>query len=147
MKRRSATVPTWLIYIGFAVFILAVLIFTTRRAYRETPSREVSLQLPGRGWVTFTLTTDPFPPLPTGPVNLTLTARTDNGVSVDLGGTLPYTFGIMDSPEGLDTGELLRSGAGYQTDLLFPTPGDYWLNFDLGGGNVAEFQIYVEPAQ
>ncbi len=44
-----------------------------------TPSRDVSLQLSGQGWVTFTLTTDPFPPLPTGLVVLTLEASNSTG--------------------------------------------------------------------
>lgn len=147
MKRRSTTIPAWWLYIVFAVFILAVLIFTTRRAFRETPSRDVNLQLPGQGWVTFTLTTDPFPPLPTGLVVLTLEASKSTGISVDLGERIPYSFGVLGNEDILDNGVLTRSGAVYWVDVLFPTPGDYWMRFDLGSGNVVEYQIYVEPAQ
>jgi hypothetical protein len=135
------------IYIIFAVMVFGMLIWTSLQALRETPTREVSLELPAQGWVTLSLTTNPYPPLPTGTVAVSLRANNSRGVMIDLGKILPYTFGIKGSTEIFNQGEALRNGSTYQAGIVFPTPGDYWLIFDLGSGQKAEFQLYVEPAQ
>lgn len=131
----------------FAVLVFGMLIWTSMQALRETPTREVSVEFPDHGWVTLSLTTNPYPPLPTGTVAVSLRANNSRGVMINLGEGLPYAFGAKGSTEVFDRGEALRNGATYQAGIIFPTPGDYWLNFDLGNGQKAEFQLYVEPAQ
>ena len=147
MKTRSDKVSTKWIYLIFAILVFAVLIWTSLQALRETPTREVSIQIPDQEWVTLSLTTNPFPPLPTGSVALTIRANSNRGVTVDLGEALPFSFGAEGSNEAFNNGEALWNGFAYQAGVMFPTPGNYWLNIDLSAENKAEFQLYVEPAQ
>ena len=135
------------IYAGFAVIVLITLIWTSQQALREMPTREVTLELPGQGWVTLSLTTNPYPPLPTGTVAVSLRASNSRGVMVDLGNALHYSFGAKGSEQAINSGEAIRNGSTYQAGVVFPTPGDYWLTLDLGDEHKAEFQLYVEPAQ
>ena len=137
---------TW-IYLIFALLIIAMLVWTSLRALRETPTREVSVQLPNRGWVTIRLKTIPFPPLSARTVELSLTSQDRRGGMVDLGESIPFIFGARDSETALDIGKASRDGPTYRAGIQFHTPGDYWLIFDLGNGYQAKFQLYVKPAQ
>ena len=116
---------------------------------RETPEREVNLELPGTGWVNLRLTTDPFPPLPSGTVILTLVGMNSQGLVLKLGESVPYTFSLQGSETNLGSGLATPSqdGSGYRASVQFPATGQYDVNFDLGGGAVARYQLYVEPAQ
>jgi hypothetical protein len=133
--------------VGFGLALVALLAWTSIRTLREAPSREVGLELPGYGWVTLTLTTDPFPPLPGGGVTLDLMVATSRGSSVDVGGAIPYRFGMADSAQSLGEGQAVYAPGGYQAQVQFPAPGNYWLVYDLSGGHQARFSLYVKPAQ
>jgi hypothetical protein len=146
-KSRRPERGALLLYVGFGLALLALLAWTSIRTLRETPSREVGLDLPGYGWVTLTLTTDPFPPLPGGRVTLDLMVETSRGGGVDVGENLPYRFGMADSPQSLGEGQAVNGPRGYQAQVQFPTPGNYWLVYDLTGGHQARFSLYVKPAQ
>lgn len=142
-SRRGAV----LLYAGFGLALLALLVWTSLRTLQETPSREVGLELPGYGWVSLTLTTDPFPPLPGGNIRLDLRVVTSQGGGVDLGGSIPYRFGMADNWQSLGEGRAVSSPSGYQTTVQFPAPGNYWLVYDLAKGYQARFSVYVKPAQ
>lgn len=145
-KTRKGPSIVWL-YLLFGVILLALLVWSSLRTLRETPSRQSSIQLPGQGWVTLTLTTDPYPPLPSGSVRLQVMAENNQGVPVSFGSQLPYRVGSRGSEETLESGSLVSSPGGYQGSLQFPTPGDYWLDFEVAQGQKVRFQVYVEPAQ
>lgn len=136
-----------LLYLGFGLALLALLAWSSLRTLRETPSREVGLDLPGYGWVTLTLTTNPFPPLPGGSVTLDLMLATSSGGGVDVGDRLTYRFGMADSAQPLGEGQAAHGSSGYETQVQFPAPGNYWLVYDLTGGHQARFSLYVKPAQ
>jgi hypothetical protein len=136
-----------ILYVGFGLALLALLAWNSIRTLRETPSREVGLELPGYGWVTLTLTTEPFPPLPGGSVTLDLMVATSRGTGVNVGDSLPYRFGMADSAQSLGEGQAVNGARGYLTQVQFPTPGNYWLVYDLTGGHQARFSLYVKPAQ
>jgi hypothetical protein len=142
-SRRGAV----LLYAGFGLALLALLVWTSLRTLQETPSREVGLELPGYGWVSLTLTTDPFPPLPGGNISLDLKVATNQGGGVDLGSSIPYRFGMADNWQSLGEGRAVSSAGGYQTTVQFPAPGNYWLVYDLAQGYKARFSVYVKPAQ
>ena len=135
------------LYAGFGLVLLALVAWNSLRALQETPTREVGLDLPGYGWVTFTLSTEPFPPLPGGSVALDLRIATSRGGGVDLGRAIPYRFGMEDNWQSLGEGQAVSSASGYQTTVQFPAPGNYWLVYDLAEDYQARFSVYVKPAQ
>jgi uncharacterized metal-binding protein len=51
-NKLSGTV--WL-YVSFTLMLATLLIWTSVRTLRETPSREVGLEIPDQGWITFKL--------------------------------------------------------------------------------------------
>jgi hypothetical protein len=137
----------WL-YLSFTLLLAILLVWTSVRTLRETPSREVGLDVPDMGWVTLKLKTDPFPPITSGTVTVNLASSNSRGLSVDLGPKIPYTFGSKGSRSALGSGSAASiAEGGYQTGISFPTPGSYWLAFDVGGSKPAQFNLYVQPAQ
>ena len=141
-------IPAFLLYVFFALLILALLIWSFVRTLQENDTRQASVELPGQGFVTISLTTDPYPPLPSGTVQLNVMGMNNRNVMVDLGPEIPFTFGPQGSetPQGRGTATPLGDGS-YQTGVQFTIPGTYWLLFDLDGGRSVRFQVRVEPAQ
>jgi len=136
----------WL-YLSFGLAFLALVGWSFLHALRETPTREARVELPGQGWVTLSLDTDPNPPPPSGTVKLSLLATDARGGKVDLGATLPFSYGstASDTPRG--DGVAQPANGGYQAGIQFPSPGDYWLVFEAPSGERIRYQLYVEPAQ
>lgn len=126
-----------------------MIVWGSLRTLRNSPEREVGLEVPNQGWVTFNLTTDPFPPIPSGTVQLILRTKNNQGAAVDLGPSLPFSFGSSGSEATLSSGAAVYfpGKSGYQIGVQFPTPGNYWLAFNVPGEQKARFQIYVKPAQ
>lgn len=141
-------VPAILLYVFFALLILALLVWSSLRTLQENDTRQASVELPGQGFVTISLTTDPYPPLPSGTVQLNVMGMNSRNVMMDLGPELPFTFGPQgsDAPQGRGTATPLGDG-GYQAGVQFGIPGAYWILFDLGSGKTVRFQVRVEPAQ
>lgn len=140
--------PIYLLYIGFVLAILGLLIWSFMRTLQENDTRQASVELPGQGFVTVSLTTDPYPPLPSGTVQLNLMGMNSRNVMVDLGPEIPFSFGPQgsDTPQGRGTATPLGDG-NYQAGVQFTVPGTYWLLFDLGSSESVRFQVRVEPAQ
>ncbi|GAB4577440.1 MAG: hypothetical protein Fur0022_01710 [Anaerolineales bacterium] len=140
--------PIFLLYVAFALAILALLVWSFQRTLQENDTRQASVELPGRGLVTLSLSTDPYPPLPSGTVQLNVMGMNSRNVMVDLGPEIPFTFGPQgsDTPQGRGAATPLGDG-GYQAGVQFVVPGTYWILFDLGNGSSVRFQVRVEPAQ
>ncbi len=137
----------WL-YLSFMLLLAILLVWTSVRTLRETPSREVGVEIPDLGWVTLKLRTDPFPPMTSGKVTLNLASSNSRGSSVDLGSKIPFTFGSQGSHSALGSGSATSiTDGGYQAGINFPVPGGYWLAFDVGGSKPAQFNLYVQPSQ
>jgi hypothetical protein len=145
INKISGTI--WL-YFSFTLLLAILLVWTSVRALRENPSREVGLEVPNLGWVTLRLRTDPFPPITNDNVTVNLASSNSRGLSVDLGPKIPFTFGSQGSSSALGSGSATSTtDGGYQAGINFPEPGSYWLAFDVGSSKPAQFNLNVQPAQ
>lgn len=144
-RKRS---PVVLIYLIFGLLIISLIAWTTLRMLRDTPNREATTDLPGLGWVTVQFSTNPNPPLPSGIVTLRFMPTDSRNRMVDLGSSIPFTYGVLSSetPVGSGQAALDSTGMYYQAGVQFPVVGDYWLVLDLGAGKQVRYQFYVEPA-
>jgi hypothetical protein len=141
-------VPTVLLSAIVALVVLALLAWSFTRAMRANDTTQVNVEILGQGFVTISLTTDPYPPLPSGTVELNLMGMNSRNLMVDFGPDVPFTFGPQGSENPQGSGSAIALGDGnYQAGVVFTVPGTYWLLFDLGGGGSARFQVRVEPAQ
>ncbi len=147
-NKKTLSPSAWL-YVLFGTLVVGLLAWSSLRTLRESPSREVNLEVTGQGWVTLQLKTDPFPPLPGGTVLLTLASTNSGGALVNLGASIPFTFGMKNSSSPVGSGSASpdpQSGS-YRANIQFPAPGDYWLSFTVGDSQPARFDLYVKPAQ
>lgn len=143
-NRRTVS-PIWL-YAIFGVALLMLIGWSSLRVLTESPERQVGVDLGAKGWVTLTMRTDPAPPQP-GMAQVSVKSENSRGLSIELGPTVPYSFGEKNSVKALGSGQLRLSDSAYQAAVPFPAPGDYWLRLDLGSGKEARFQLSVRPAQ
>ena len=148
LTKTTREFPVVYIYVFSAILILGLLIWSFVGAMEENDTTQASVELPGQGFVTISLTTDPYPPLPSGTVVLNVMGTNKRNLMVDLGPEIPYAYGPVgsDTPQGSGTIAPLGDG-NYQGGIQFGVPGTYWLLFDLGGGSSVRFQFRVEPAQ
>ncbi|NLG72476.1 MAG: hypothetical protein GX495_10605 [Chloroflexi bacterium] len=144
---RPVLSSIWL-YLLFGVLILGLLVWTSLRTLQETPTRQASAQVPGHGWVTLTLTISPYPPVTDEPVLLNVVAENERDVLLEFIDGLPYTFGQQNSDVILGAGRafLAADGAGYQSRLTFPSPGSYWVDYEILPGTKIRFQFAVSTA-
>jgi hypothetical protein len=147
MKNKKFKVSAVWFAMIFALVVVIMLVWTSITAMRETPTRQVTKELPGQGWVTFRLTTNPYPPQAMETIYFELVAMNRNNVALSLGEELPYTFGEKGSETPLGDGLASKDRSRYLINAQFSNPGDYWMSFDLGNGNVIEFQIYINSAE
>lgn len=146
----SRPVPSgrWL-YVLFGLIVLGLIVWSSVRVLRETPSRQVGVEIPGQGYVNLILFTDPFPPLATGKTEIRLFPETDRGVALGLGSGLPFQIGVDDSSQHMLEGVFAENteGNGYRASVQFPTPDSYWLEIEVSPDTTARFRLTVEPAQ
>jgi hypothetical protein len=115
---------------------------------QESPTRQAALDLSPYGTVTVQLTTDPFPPLPTGSVQMTLRLQAPGGrmVRVD---RVSYTYGPADG-EDIFQGEAQPvARETFQGSLRFTSVGDWWVKVHLeyqGASGEIQFTVPVKPA-
>ena len=150
-KKRRFRVD-WLIYILAAAGLVGLLIWSTRGELSRNPSREATADLGPNGFVTIRFSTSPYPPLPTGTVNLSFMPMDSRGRTVAID-SLTYEYGPAgsDQPVGSGLAEPMADNSGMlMAGARFPSVGDWWLRarVTLGGaqGDV-RFTFYVEPAQ
>lgn len=142
----------WLITMIAAVVLIPLLVSATRKELSMNPTRQASTELGRAGFVTIEFSTDPWPPLPTGMVNLTFMPTDSRGRSVSLD-LLTFEYGIAgnDQPVGSGVAERMSGNNGmFMGSAQFPVVGDWWLRAyaSLGGAQgEVRFSFYVEPAQ
>ena len=115
---------------------------------RETPVREVGILTPSYGLITVRLTTEPFPPTTTGPVQMTLLVQAGGGSTVNLDKvTYSYTPPYGDeSIEGVAT-QIGRNT--YGGVLRFDSVGDWRVVIKIendGRVNEGTITVPVKPA-
>lgn len=145
-KKRS---PVLWLYLIFGLLIITIISWTSLRLLKDAPNREATVDLPGLGWVTVQFSTNPNPPLPTGIVTLRFMPTDSRNRMLDLGSSIPFSFGVLGSDTPVGSGQAAPDSTGmyYQAGVQFPMVGDYWLVLDLGAGKQVRYQLYVKPAQ
>lgn len=118
------------------------------RQIQVTPAREVGVMMPPYGIITVRVTTDPFPPTTTGPVELTLLMQAAGGSTV----TLDRVTHSANTPGGGEPiiGEARQVARNtYQGVLYFDSVGDWQVTIKIendGHINEGTVTIPVSPA-
>lgn len=130
----------------------AALMWVTLDTVNNAPARDATASLGEYGLVTIRLTTEPFPPLPTGTVALHFMPMDARGRPVVVDG-VRFEYGAegSDQPVGADEAEPMPDGSGmFMGGARFPYVGNWWvrLNVRRGGEQATlRFLVNVEPAQ
>jgi len=139
-------------YILVAAGLVGLIIWTTRDELSKNPSREATVDLGPNGFIAIRFSTDPYPPLPTGTVNLSFLPIDSRGRTVAID-NLSYDYGFSgsDQPVGSGIAELMTDNSGmFMAAAQFPTVGDWWLRATVSKSGVQDevrFTFYVKPAQ
>lgn len=150
-KKRRFRVD-WLIYIFAAAGFVGLLIWSTRGELSRNPSREATVDLGPKGFMTIRFSTSPYPPLPSGTVNLSFMPIDSRGRTVAID-SLSYEYGPAGSDQavGSGTAEPMADNSGmFMAGAQFPSVGDWWLRSTVTIGEAqgaVRFTFYVEPAQ
>lgn len=150
-KKRRFRVD-WMIYILAAAGFIGLLAWSTLSELSRNPSREATADLGPNGFITIRFSTSPYPPLPTGTVNLSFTPMDSRGRTVSIN-SLAYEYGPngSDQPVGSGMAELMTDNSGmFMAGAQFPSVGDWWLRATVTLGAAqgeVRFTFYVEPAQ
>ena len=142
---RSRLSARWL-YPLFGLLVLALIVWSSQRVLRETPSRQVGVEIPGQGYVQLVLFADPFPPRAGAMTELRLFPESERGVPLGLGPELPFQVSLGgDAVAGLE-GVFVENpaGNGYLAAVPFPAPGEYRLAITISPEAAASFTLQVE---
>lgn len=99
-----------------------------------------------------TLTTNPYPPLPTGNVTLSFMPMDSRRRPVNLD-ALSYEYGLKGSDKvvGSATAEIMPDGSGmYMGNAVFPAVGDWWVRVKITKDNreaYVQFSVNAKPPQ
>lgn len=142
----------WIIYVIAVIVLAGLIIQGTRSALSRNPSREATADLGPNGFITIRFSTSPYPPLPTGTVNLSFMPMDSRGRTVTIDSlTFEYGPASSDQPVGTGKAEPMSDNSGmFMAGAQFPSVGDWWLRarVNLGGSQgEVRFTFYVEPAQ
>ncbi len=115
---------------------------------QQSPTRQAGVDLPPYGVVTVQLTTDPFPPLPTGSAQMTLRLQAAGGrmARVD---RVTYTYGPVDGEEVFQGEAQPVAMETFQGPLRFTSVGDWWVKVRLeyqGVSGEVQFTLPIQPA-
>jgi len=150
-KKRRFRVD-WLIYILAAAGFIGLLVWSTLGELSRNPSREATADLGPNGFITIRFSTSPYPPLPTGTVNLSFMPMDSRGRTLAID-SLTYEYGPVgsDQPVGSGSAELMSDNSGmFMAGAQFPSVGDWWLRATVKLGEAqgeVRFSFYVKPAQ
>jgi hypothetical protein len=150
-KKRRFRVD-WLIYILVAAGFVGLLVWTTRGELSKNSSREATVDLGPSGFITIRFSTSPYPPLPTGTVNLSFMPMDRRGRTVAID-SIAYEYGPAgsDQPVGSGSAEPMADNSGmFMGAAKFPNVGDWWLRATVALGEAqgnVRFTFYVKPAQ
>ena len=114
---------------------------------KGSPTRQAGVDLPPYGIITVQLTTDPFPPLPTGTVQMTLRLQSPGGrvVRVD---RVTYTYGPLDGEDVFQGEAQPVAMETFQGPLRFTSVGDWWVRVRVenqGASGEVQFTLPVKP--
>lgn len=115
---------------------------------RQSPTRQAAVEVPPYGLMTVRLTTDPFPPLTTGAVQMTLRLQAPGGrmAMVD---RVTYSYGPVDGDQVFEGQAEAVGMETFQGPLRFATTGDWWIKVRIenqGASGEVSFTLPVEPA-
>lgn len=142
----------WLMFILFAAGLVGLMIWATRGDLSSNPSRDATADFGPYGFITIRFSTSPYPPLPTGTVNLSFMPMDSRGRTVAID-SLSYEYGTAgsDQPVGSGMAEPMSDNSGmFMAGAQFPSVGDWWLRAKVTIGGVQDevrFTLYVKPAQ
>lgn len=145
--RRGMSVSTKLTLLVIPV-VLIVGGWVFWQQLRQSPTRQAAVEVPPYGLMTVQLTTDPFPPLTTGTVQMTLRLQATGGrmAMVD---RITYSYGPVDGDQVFEgQTEAVRMET-FQGPLRFTTTGDWWIKIRVenqGASGEVTFTLPVEPA-
>ena len=124
-KKRRFRVD-WLIYILVGAGFVGLLVWSTRGELSRNPSREATADLGPSGFITIRFSTNPYPPLPTGTVNLSFMPIDSRGRTVAID-SLAYEYGPAgsDQPVGSGIADPMSDNSGmFMAGAQFPSVGD-----------------------
>src|SRR3990172_4306876 len=101
-KKRRIRVD-WLLYILVGVGFVGLLVWSSRGEVSRNPSREASVDLGQNGFITIRFSTSPYPPLPTGTVNLSFMPMDRRGRTVAID-SLAFEYGPASSDQPIGSG-------------------------------------------
>ncbi len=145
-------ISLWPIYLVVGGAIAALMIWAMRSTLANTPSRDATADFGPYGLVTIRLTTDPYPPLPTGTVRLSFMPMDSRQRPVPLD-SLQFEYGRQGSDVIVGSGraESMADGSGmFIAGAQVPQVGNWWLRVRVvKGGEQAQvrYTLYVKPAQ
>jgi hypothetical protein len=144
-RKMSPTLKMTLVVVPFVVIIAG---WTFWQQLRQADTRQAGVQLPPYGVVTVQLTTDPFPAVATGTVQMTLRLQAPGGRAA-LVDRVTYTYGSEDGDEEFHGQAQLVAMDTFQGPLRFTGVGDWWVTVRLeyrGAAGEARFTVPVKPA-
>jgi hypothetical protein len=143
----------WLIYFLAASGLIGLIVWSTTKEIAQNPARDATADLGSFGLVTISLTTNPFPALPTGTVVLNFVASDPRQRPVELD-SITYEYGMVGNDQPVDSGEAQvmsgNSGNMYIGNAQFSSVGDWWIQARITKGSSqadVRFTVYVKPAQ
>lgn len=145
--RRGMSVSTKLTLLVIPV-VLIVGGWVFWQQLRQSPTRQAAVEMPPYGLMTVQLTTDPFPPLTTGTVQMTLRLQAPGGrmAMVD---RITYSYGPVDGDQVFEGQTEAVGMETFQGPLRFTTTGDWWIKVRIenqGASGEVSFTLPVEPA-
>jgi hypothetical protein len=115
---------------------------------RETPAREVAVTVPPYGLITVRVTTEPFPPTTTGPVQMILLMQAAGGSTVNLD-RVTYSYTPPYGGEFIEVEATQIGRNAYEGILRFDDVGDWRVTIKIendGHINEGAITIPVRPA-
>jgi hypothetical protein len=146
-SRRGMSVSTQLILLVIPV-VLVIGGWVFWQQLRQSPTRQSAVQVPPYGLITVQLTTNPFPPLTTGTVQMTLRLQTPGG-QMAMVDRVTYSYGPVDGDQVFEGQAKAVGMEVYQGPLRFATTGDWWIKVRIenqGTSDEATFTLPVVPA-
>lgn len=144
-QKLSPTAKMTLIVIPLVVIIAG---WAFWQQLQQADTRQAGVKLSPYGVVTVQLTTDPFPAVTTGMVQMTLRLQAPGGrmARVD---RVTYTYGPENGDEEFQGQAQLAGMDTFQGPLRFTSVGDWWLKVRIeyqGAAGEAQFTVPVKPA-
>ncbi len=144
-KGLSPTIKLTLLVIPLVIIVTGWVFW---QQLQQSPIRQAGVNIPPYGVITIRLSTDPFPALATGTVQMTLRLQAAGGQMAMIEG-VSYTYGPVDGDEVFQ-GETQEMGMEmFHGPLRFTRTGDWWVKVRVenqGVSDEATFTIPVKPA-